>query len=310
MPNTRPRPAAVVRDASAIEFFCDGLREMVPVVRERLKGVSSAATPTAVHDLRVAARRLRSVLRLWRPLLPKCARQAADAARAAMRELNALRDLDVLTDSVAAFSSEPAPGLTDAMAPVLAVMRQRRDELADGASRQLAGTIGAEFMQTMEALLAATPSEWPRGAHARSARVAGPLLKPVWSDFRKALKRAQARLTDMRCHRLRIAGKRLRYGLEAFSGYFGKPARRTVKSLRVFQDELGAFLDARNGERAVRALRKQLAADPASDDALRAMAAAFRDDARERKAALPHLLDKVGRLRFKEFMRSAKGATR
>lgn len=299
-----------MRDATVIEFVCGVLRELVPVVRERVEAVSRAATPTAVHDMRVVARRLRSVLRLWRPLLPKRARQVSDAARAVMHELNALRDLDVLTASVAAFSAEPAPGLADSMAPVLAMLRQRRGELSAAASRQLTGGLGAGFVQSLDALLAAPPSEWPRGAQARMARVAGPFMKQVWSEFRKVLKRARAKLTDTRCHRLRIAGKRLRYCLDAFSAHFGKPARRAVKLLRAFQDELGEFLDARNGGKAVRNLRKQLAADAATDDALKAMAAAFRDDARERKASLPELLDNMDKLRFKEVMRSAKGATR
>lgn len=310
MSRPRPRPVAVGRAATAREFVDGVLRELVPVIRERVEAVSVAATPSAVHDMRVAARRLRSVLRLWRPLLPKRARQAADAARAVMHQLNALRDLDVLTASIAAFSAEPAPGLADSMSPVLAMLRQRRDDLSAAASRQLGGELGAGMVQSLDALLAAPPGEWPRRAQAPWERGAGPLLKRVWSEFRQALRRARAKLTVTRCHRLRIAGKRLRYCLEAYSVGVGKPARRAVKLLRAFQDELGEFLDARNGEKAVRTLRKQLAADAAVDDALRAMAAAFRDDARERKASLPELLDKMDRLRFKEFMRSAKGATR
>jgi len=213
-----------------------------------------AGNADAVHDMRVATRRLRSTLRTFRALLDRSRTDPLrDELRWLGRALGAVRDGDVLADRLAkAVAAEP-PELV--VGPVGTRIRQR---LADGtaeAREELAAALDspryAALLAALDTLVSAAP-----------ARVPGKRLRRL---ARKALRRADRRLDaadrprpahaglrlplpsdgdrDTALHEARKAYKRARYAVEVLRPVAGRPAKRLGKRLTALQDVLGAYQD-------------------------------------------------------------------
>ena len=81
----------------------------------------------AIHQLRVATRRLRAALRLFAPVLPATAVTSGLEGLAALgRAIGAVRDLDVLGLAVAARARKLAPETRAALAPLEQEVARRR----------------------------------------------------------------------------------------------------------------------------------------------------------------------------------------
>jgi CHAD domain-containing protein len=209
-----------------------------------------AGDPDAVHDMRVAARRLRATLRAFRPLFDRARTEPLRVElRWLGRLLGAARDGDVLAERLAeAVSAEP-PGLV--VGPVAARVRQR---LADDATRAraelIAGLDGERFAALRDSVDRLAAGEFgPYDERPRRLR----------RRVRSALRRADRRLDaaakapsdplpgaagrDDRLHEARKAYKQARYAVEAVAPQAGKPARRLVKRLKSLQDLLGDHQD-------------------------------------------------------------------
>jgi CHAD domain-containing protein len=209
-----------------------------------------AGDAEAVHDLRVAARRLRATLRAFRPLFD---RAATEPLRAELRWLGQLlgaaRDGDVLTERLTeAVRAEP-PGLV--VGPVAARVQQRLSSDAAHARAELtAGLDGDRFAALRESLDRLAAGEF--GPHDQRPR-------RLRRRARWALRRADRRLDaaavapadplpgatgrDALLHEARKAYKQARYAVEAVAAQDGKPARRLVKRLKSLQDLLGDHQD-------------------------------------------------------------------
>lgn len=185
-----------------------------------LANLQHAPAPETLHDLRVALRRLRTLLQ---PL-------ARDKGVAPLYALSGkvlaatapLRDLQVLATDLAAHRRGPAA-------------RQRREALEQGLLALLAGKPVAR----LEAQLAG----------------AGPLLPARALPSRRRLERRGRKALDANCarlrreldrdppelHRLRLAVKRLRYQLEAEEAVEGR--RAALATLTGAQQLLGDWHD-------------------------------------------------------------------
>jgi CHAD domain-containing protein len=197
-----------------------------------------AGDPDAVHDMRVATRRLRSTLRSYRKLLD---RERTEPVRAELRwlgqQLGAVRDSDVLAHRLdTAVAAEP-PELV--VGPVAARIRQHMSARTAKAREDLLAALDspryAELLAGVDRVVAVS-GEAPSGRN-RLVRRAG-----------RALRRADEQLdgarTDVALHEARKAYKRARYAVELVEPLVGKPARRLTKRLKALQDILGTHQDA------------------------------------------------------------------
>jgi CHAD domain-containing protein len=107
----KARPVEIAAD----EPFADAARRVLAVRAEELVDHARACkqdpTPDAIHDTRVAARRLRSVLEVFTGALPeKQRKRVLDEVKEALDGLGPARDLDVQLLLVERFidASEPA----------------------------------------------------------------------------------------------------------------------------------------------------------------------------------------------------------
>jgi inorganic triphosphatase YgiF len=255
------------------------MRKIIAVQLGRLRAVQPTVRrgdqAEAVHEMRVAVRRLRTAQRLGKAALPVRQREAlARELRWLAQALGQVRDLDVQLANAAWHRQRLAPA---ARGPVDGLRRAlRRQRLA--AMAALAQVLdSARYTRLLLSLerAAATPRRPARGAAA----------EPVARAGRRAIKRAIRRMyvlgdaigelpTAEELHALRISAKRLRYLLEALKPISGRDGRRVTKQLVRLQDVLGRFNDAMVAAATVRRHRHDLGASapPPTREALTAIA--------------------------------------
>lgn len=210
-----------------------------------------------VHQVRVAVRRLRSALRLFADFLPAEPSERLDNELSWFAgALGPARDWDVFRTELLAWAK---PGIDDKKAykAIDGVVARLQDE---GYQRVAAAIDSNRFGGLMLEL-----SRWQslrvwrdQPLDSDTARLfdpivdaAGPLLDAL---HRRVLKRGRkfVRLSVDDRHRVRIAAKRLRYGLEFLADlYDGKNRRAYQKRLSRLQDDLGHLNDVAVAERLV-----------------------------------------------------------
>ena len=222
----------------------------------REEAVRAGEDPEAVHDMRVAVRRLRAALDLFALRYPKRdARELRRRLRRLGRKLGEVRDLEVLRGDVRAVAvrlevAEPERLLADWDQ---AYERARADLLG-----HLAGSGYVRFRRSVDDFLGAQlrtsardERERPGDAHdgpetVEPQRVCDVVPAEAWRLY-GAMRAYGPTLVDAsvgRLHRLRIAGKRLRYLLEAFEEILDKDAQALIDPLKKMQDDLGMVHDA------------------------------------------------------------------
>lgn len=294
-----PRSVRVIAQARLQRVLEEAARVEVRAGGERL-ALSSAepgtdtTDPEAIHDFRVALRRLRAWMRAFRPYLADTVRRGPERRlRTLSRLAGRARDLEVQYR----WLSGPRPG---------------RSEPARDAGRWLAEEVGREQTRARRALAKGLLTELPEA----SAQLAEELQhyhrdialeEPAYERMAAAMAEAVHRATDAladdlkrvgrpeqveEAHAARIVVKRLRYLLEGF-GRAARSATSVLAQLTALQHLFGELHDAQvlqHRLREVRPARKRIGSDtrggagrpgPSALEALRALlarrvAAAFR----------------------------------
>ncbi len=210
----------------------------------------------ALHDMRVATRRMRSALRVFGPFFrARTLRPFARELRRAARKLGAVRDLDVLLLGAERFAAEPQHG---DIAPLLEAWGARREQARDALRAYLDGAAFADFVARFHAFL--TTPEMGAKPYARAGRVRAYQVRHVAPRLIYArYERVRAYETALEdaplatLHALRIESKRLRYTLEFFAEVLGPERAVILQALKGLQDHLGALNDARVAQDELRA---------------------------------------------------------
>lgn len=207
--------------------------------------------PDAVHDMRVALRRLRATLKSYASVL---APPAGPALEGELRWLGALlgavRDTDVMGQRLAeAIAGEP-PELV--VGPVEARIQQRLASSSAQARAELrAGLDSARFADLLNQLDELAQASPRKASRTRMRALAAKAVRRADRRLAAAVKppprMAPLRLIghgDLALHEARKAYKRARYAVEVFRPIAGRPARRLARRLTGLQDVLGAHQDA------------------------------------------------------------------
>jgi CHAD domain-containing protein len=252
----RARRLRIRADDPVIEV----LGRIVAMQRARLKRLEAGARAgdeEAVHDMRVAIRRLRAALRIGRPYLKrKAVRRLRRGLRAAARALGAVRDLDVILRHAEAYRAQ-ASVAGDGLGAWTAELEGQRAEARQALQAYLAGKRFTQLLADLDAFLG-DPGRYGAGDAAPDAganapprasgraRVRDMLPAAVWEQF-GAVRSYETLSTPsiQALHALRIEIKRFRYLLEFFQGTLGVRSVRPTLELAVrAQDHLGRLHDA------------------------------------------------------------------
>jgi CHAD domain-containing protein len=273
-----------------IVFAYDCLRREFKELASRRPVDSSPPSSDDVHRMRIAMRRLRVALRLFRRMLPREAKEFHKDLRAFARALGETRDLDVHADAFHSYAQTvPAENLTELGGYELHLRRERA-EARTRMSEQFSGNGYDELLASFDALLEDAPSA---GAERRwrSFKVSDGVDKYLKKSLKRVLKLGrnvgdEAHAKDL--HRLRIRAKRLRYEVEFFAFAY-KSLDKAALEAKALQDLLGAHQDACTASerlgRYARWLRKH--GGGAMPVPLDRLAEAQRQKAREVRQAFP-----------------------
>jgi CHAD domain-containing protein len=190
--------------------------------------------------MRVATRRLRSVMQSYRPVLD---RKSTDPLRDELRwlaaELGEVRDLEVLRMRFA----DRVAGLEDVGEPAWLEELAREER---GAYRRLNTTLKSEryytLLNALEGLLADPPLRPRAGRDA--TRELPRLVDRAWGRLTGTYASIEtAEDPEVARHETRKDAKRARYAAEAAVAVLGDPAGRAVKNAKKMQEVLGDYQD-------------------------------------------------------------------
>jgi CHAD domain-containing protein len=253
---TTAAPASVPPIATA-DAALVAIAERRLVLKDARRRFLAEPSADALHDLRVAIRRLRAAIGLFGPaiVLPRRSRQ--DRLRRLGRRLARLRDVDIVRGALAGDEAAAAgvlPGLLERLGAdrVSAASRAERAMRGRRTRRLLRGYARWErrprFLVSPEDVIGTL---LPSRLHERAAAFAA---HPGWAL--KIRRDDDGRLEDAErtldrnglhnvLHELRRRAKRVRYELEIAGPLLGRDEGPAVHYLREMQDALGELQDLR-----------------------------------------------------------------
>lgn len=199
-----------------------------------------------VHQMRVATRRLRASLQVVEGIFdPDQIRQFRRGLRRAATSLGVVRDLDVFLGALEATQSQP-----DVPAGELdLLMAAARSARASGREQMLADLRADGYMRFKRRFAIFLTSRdaglSPTMAASGPPRVRDLAGSAIWRRYEewRAFEVGLDLAHDDHLHMARIAGKRLRYTLELFSGALGRRVDELLEQLAALQDHLGTIQD-------------------------------------------------------------------
>ena len=255
----RPSRKQLAR-GTAGQLLCAHLTEQTARLHEHDAGVR-AGNPESVHRLRIAARRLRSALSTFRPILE---RTRTDPVQEELRwlgqSLAPARDAQVLREHLLAqASSEPSElVIGSAVTRIDDQLHADHQSGLVGAREALDSDRYRRLLDTLDTLVASPPLR-PR-AHTPTRTMMPRLLARDVKRLRRAARAidvAPEGRRDVAFHETRKKAKRVRYAAEVAAPALGKRARSLAKTARAAQQVLGAHQDSVNARGRLRELGVQ-----------------------------------------------------
>jgi CHAD domain-containing protein len=197
----------------------------------------------AVHQARVATRRLRSDLRAFRDALE---RDEAAELRAELDWLGdllgAARDADVLAERLAERGRELPTTSAAGVRELTSALAEHRVEARAALSKALREERHTALIERLTEAAQAPPLT---GKGDRPASAALPrLVREAWRSLDRRVQSLAQAPSNAELHAVRISAKRCRYTAEACVPVLGRPARQLARAAEALQETLGELSDA------------------------------------------------------------------
>ena len=223
----------------------------------------------AIHQARVALRRLRAAIGIFRNALrDKEIAFLGSEARWLADELGPARDIDVFLAEVfepVAEACKDAEGLASYRGAALELQRQRLARARAALRSRRFGIWRDRFRSWLAAdvapPLAVVPDSDPGVVGTRYRPIASYAAEVLTKRDQKTRKRGHhvMHLDAEQRHDLRITVKKLRYAAEFFSGLYEHSPKRYLKRLSRLQDVLGRFNDVAVAQKLMRDIERATA---------------------------------------------------
>jgi CHAD domain-containing protein len=202
--------------------------------------VRAGEDPEAIHQARVATRRLRANLGTLHTLMqPEVAERLRVELAWLGGALGDVRDLDVLLIRLRARSQRLASRDAHAAKRLLAGLAESRAESHAALMDAFRSPRYDDLLRACAAALRSIPASDERAADAFR-----PLMDKQWRRLRRAFERLTPESSDAKLHAARIATKRARYAAEAFAPVYEGHSRGFLRRAGALQDVLGEHQDA------------------------------------------------------------------
>ena len=233
--------ATVRSDTRLNELAMMVVRAQFQALRAHEDGTREGGDPEELHDMRVATRRLRAALKIFRDALPAEAQGWRKELAWLGRGLAAVRDLDVQMEKTDELIADLAASDKAALDIVRAQLAAQRAEARTELLAELDSGRYRALLSAGEALTATDPEP---DSGPTIAEGAPDLLDPSFRKVRELGDTLDTTSEAADLHKLRIRAKRVRYATEFIRPAYGAPAERFVRRLVELQDILGEHQDA------------------------------------------------------------------
>jgi CHAD domain-containing protein len=214
------------------------LREQLEAVRAHDPGTRRGRDPEELHQMRVAVRRMRAILRAARPMFQRGGvRPLREELAWLGTALGRVRDLDVMRAYLAAELATLRPSERRAGKPLL----ERLGEAQARARREMLNQLDDRRYSALLERLARFVEQPPVTAAKVSLR---DLAAREFTRLSRMAEGLPKQPSDTELHAVRIQTKRARYAAELAARAVGRPAWRFVKRAKKLQDVLGEHRDA------------------------------------------------------------------
>ncbi len=237
---------AMTGEELAFQAANDIIAAYLQVARQNEAGVIADLDTEFLHDYRVALRKIRSVVSLFKGVYDtdQTARLKTTFSDL-MAPTGRLRDLDVyLLDRQVYFDLVPDT-LHDGLAVMFDLFDRERGQQLAALTDHFQSDAYAAQMADLQTLFA-TPETLAPGENA-ALHAHDYACALIWKRYRKVCKIAAGiddQTEDEEVHELRIHCKKLRYLIEFFAPLFPrKEVKAVIKPLKKLQDNLGLFND-------------------------------------------------------------------
>jgi inorganic triphosphatase YgiF len=242
--NQEPRPKKAkaspirIKHTSFDAFLLQASQDM-QMLQANLHGMLTSQDPEYIHQYRVSLRRLNTLIRLFKPVLPeRFHNKWRDRIKVLTRTTGDLRDLSVLQRRILEpMLEDHDPEVQSQIASVLSALIIKKFDLdAQVGQMRYGGPVLLFASELTELSVEGFPKNLSRFAEKR-------LL-----DLREKVTRRLVKLTKTpspaNAHQLRIAIKHLRYACEFFAPLFNNASvLEFVKQISTLQDQLGTVND-------------------------------------------------------------------
>jgi CHAD domain-containing protein len=280
---------AITPAMTAAEVAFAVLRKHFAVFLANEPGTRLGHDIEALHDMRVATRRMRAAMQAFRPWLPPRFERFREELGWVAAALGTVRDLDVQIERM----EEWRHGFPEERAHVLdaveAILEERRTRAR---TRMLAALDSRRYDRFVERFAVALRAGASRRFEPGNTPILAIAPDLVRKRYRRVRKRGDA-ITPSSApadyHALRIDAKKLRYAVEFVTPIYGKPATEFATRLTALQDLLGLHQDAEVAETMLHDLAMQAGRRLGADTllAMGAISERYRQHAIELRAGFP-----------------------
>jgi inorganic triphosphatase YgiF len=246
---------AVGKDPTVAEVFQAIAQQSLALIAGHAVTLREGPDPEAVHQMRVAARTLRSAFSTFREVVAdRDSERLKGELRWLAKACDTARNLDVFAEETLAASQdlEPKPhGLEALKAAIDAAREVARREVCEAVSSPRFRSLLIDIAAWSEA------GDWLADRSRTGEPATAFAARALDRRFRKLLKRGRRlrRIDDEARHEVRIEGKKLRYAAEAFAPIYGdKKASRFISKVKGLQEHLGALNDLATAEPLIESL--------------------------------------------------------
>ncbi len=205
-------------------------------------GCMEGKDPTHVHKARVAVRRMRSALKVFRQYYPfDTLNFISKGLRRTQRVLGRVRDMDVFIENTAPFLDQLPLESCSLLDPFLNYLNAQRGQKQTAVVAYLEGEAYKRFKAQMTEYLETVP----RTETLVKQRLASELYKRY--EAIRSYEQHLDNITFDELHELRKSGKEFRYSLEFFAHILAPEVVENIKWVKALQEHLGTLNDAHVG---------------------------------------------------------------
>jgi CHAD domain-containing protein len=244
-------------DLSADDTMAEAARKILTFHFQRMlyhePGTRAGDDIEELHDMRVATRRMRAAFQVFEDYLDKKRlKPMRKGVKRTCRRLGGVRDLDVFWEKAQHYLDTLPPERRDDLMPLREAWEAEHEPAREKLLAYLDGDRYLKFKERSAELLR-MPEVWELPALTKKGEAVPHRVRhivPVAVYERTAALLAydewvsKPNVSLKRLHRLRIAGKRLRYTLEFFEEVLAPQTADLIKQMKRLQDHLGDLQDA------------------------------------------------------------------